>query len=64
MELFWGILFGLIAALVLVWMVGRVIEAQRAWRPHEFTGSEPQLGPDELAEHERRWDRSREEGEP
>ncbi len=61
MELFWGVLFGVLAALVLVWMVGRVIEAQGAWRHREFTGSEPKLGPDELAEHEERWDRSRED---
>ena len=64
MEIFWGVLFGLLAAVVLVWMVGRVIEAGRAWKTPEFTSSEPERTHEDLDAHLQEWDRSREENDP
>lgn len=64
MDSFWGILFGVIAGAVLVWMLWRVIMAGRAVPSQPFSGSEPVLPPEELAQHEEVWNRSKEEGDP
>jgi len=62
MQVFWGVFFGVIAGIVLIWLVNRVLLAQR-WGGQEFTGSEPELTHTDFEEHEARWDRSREEDE-
>ena len=64
MEIFWGVLFGGIAALVLFWLLARVIMAERWGQEPEFTGSEPELTHADLDEHLERWERSREDELP
>ena len=64
MEVFWGFLFGGIAALVLVWTLARVIMAERGVAGPEFTGSSPERTQEELDEHLQEWDRSVEENDP
>ena len=62
MQVFWGVLFGVIAGVVLIWLVNRVIQAER-WGDQEFTGSEPERTHADFEDHRERWDRSREEDE-
>ena len=64
MELFWGILFGGIALGVLVYLLARVIMAERVAGIGEFTSSEPEGRDAELEEHLERWDRVREDELP
>lgn len=61
MEAFWTILFWAAAAVVLVWLIARSVQAGRGWGREEFTGSEPHVTETELEQHRRLWDRSREE---
>ena len=64
MEVFWGVFFGGIAAIVLVWLLARVITAERVTQEPEFTSAEPEPMPPELEEHLERWDRSKEDELP
>lgn len=64
MEIFWGVLFGGIAALVLVWLLTQVILAERWGEGPEFTSSEPERTHADLEKHLERWDRSREDELP
>ena len=64
MEIFWAVLFGGIAALVLVVLLARVIMAERWGEGPEFTSSEPEPTPADLEKHLDRWDRSREDELP
>jgi hypothetical protein len=64
MDMFWGVLFGVIAGVVLAWLLRRVIMAGRELPSQPFSGSEPVLPPEELDEHRAVWDRSKEEGDP
>lgn len=61
MDVFWQVFFGVAAAIVMLWLVGRAIQAGQAWRGHGFSGSEPPLSPEELERHRLEWDRSHEE---
>jgi len=63
MELFWGILFGGIALGVLVFLLARVILAERV-TGGAFTSSEPEGRNADLDEHLERWDRAREDELP
>jgi uncharacterized membrane protein len=61
MEAFWGALLWLLAAGVLIWIVGRAVGFGRAWRDREFTGSAPPMSPDELDLRRARGEISEEE---